>query len=828
MNTCTFVVLDHLQPDMTKRISLRAGSFYFQLMEPNIQWLRDVRNTDVPAVGSKNASLGELIATLGSAGISVPDGFAITAQAYWRFLEANRIKDPLVACMARLDRTGLTNLKALAEEARALILKATWPEDLAQEIRSAYRELSADGSSVAVRSSATAEDLPSASFAGRHESFLNIQGEEALLDAAKRCYASLFMERAIKYRQDMGFPDMKVALSIGVQHMVRSDVGGAGVLFTLEPESGFRNVVHVAANWGLGENVVQGAVETDEYQVFKPTLRAGKHAILQHKLGAKQKTMVLEPAGDGRPGSSTVNLDTSLEQQERFVLSDDEVHQLARWAVTIEDHYGMPMDIEWAKDGITGKLYIVQARPETVHSAKDPFQLKEYALKGKGSLLVTGSAVGSKIAAGRVRKLDSPAQGDQLRDGEVLVTDITNPDWDPVLKRASAIITNKGGRTSHAAIVAREMGTVAIVGALNATEVLKDGQLITVSCAEGRTGKVYDGKLDWTETRIDLKSVQLPRTDAMLILADPEKAFRYSFYPNRGVGLMRLEFVINNTIRVHPMALVKFDALTDAKVKAEIEQLTRHHPDKRRYFIERLAEAVATIAAAFHPHDVIVRMSDFKTNEYASLLGGKQFEPEEENPMIGFRGASRYYNERYREGFRLECEAMKRVREEMGLTNVKLMIPFCRTVGEAKRVVELMADFGLKRGENGLQLYMMTEIPSNVIRAKDFAKYFDGFSIGSNDLTQLTLGIDRDSAIISDLFKESDDAVIDMITSVIASAHATGTRIGLCGQAPSDDPAFAKFLVEQGIDSISFNPDALINGINNIREAERTLKLATN
>jgi pyruvate,water dikinase len=796
-------------------------------MESNIRWLRDVRNTDVPAVGGKNASLGELIATLGSAGISVPDGFAVTARAYWRFLEANRIKEPLIACMARLDRTALSNLAVLANEARALILNASWPEDLAQEIRNAYRELSAEGTSVAVRSSATAEDLPTASFAGRHESFLNIQGEEALLDAAKRCYASLFMERAIKYRQDMGFPDMKVALSIGVQHMVRSDVGGAGVLFTLEPESGFRNVVHVAANWGLGENVVQGAVETDEYQVFKPTLRAGKHAILQHKLGAKQKTMVLEPAGDGRPGSSTVNLDTPLEQQERYVLSDDEVHQLARWAVIIEDHYGMPMDIEWAKDGLTGELYIVQARPETVHSAKDPFELKEYALNGKGAVLITGSAVGSKIAAGRVRKLDSPVQADQLQDGEVLVTDITNPDWDPVLKRASAIITNKGGRTSHAAIVAREMGTVAIVGALNATEVLKDGQLITVSCAEGRTGKVYDGQLDWTETRIDLKSVQLPRTDAMLILADPEKAFRYSFYPNRGVGLMRLEFVINNTIRVHPMALVKFDALTDAKAKAEIEQLTRHHPDKRRYFIEHLAEAVATIAAAFHPHDVIVRMSDFKTNEYASLLGGRQFEPEEENPMIGFRGASRYYNERYREGFRLECAAMKRVREEMGLTNVKLMIPFCRTVGEAKRVVELMSEFGLKRGENGLQLYMMTEIPSNVIRAKDFAQHFDGFSIGSNDLTQLTLGIDRDSAIISDLFSENDAAVKDMIASVIASAHSTGTRIGLCGQAPSDDPAFAKFLVELGIDSISFNPDALISGIANIREAEKQIQAIT-
>jgi len=797
-------------------------------MEKNITWLRDVRNTDVALVGGKNASLGEMMNNLAKEGIRIPDGFAVTAQAYWTFLDANAIKDKLIDCMARLDRETFSNLSAITDEAQALIMAAKWPEAVEQEIRAAYGELEKKGiSAVAVRSSATAEDLPTASFAGQHESYLNISGGDALLEACKRCYASLFKERAIKYRQDMGFADMKVALSIGVQHMVRSDLAGAGVMFTLEPESGFRNVVHIAANWGLGENVVQGAVETDEYQVFKPTLRDGMRAILQHKLGAKQLTMVFAPAGDGRPGSSTVNNDTPQEQRDRFVLSDAEVEQLARWAVNIEDHYGMPMDIEWAKDGETDELYFVQARPETVHSTKDPLEFKEYALKGKHTAIVNGSAVGSKIAMGRVRKLDSPAQADQLLDGEVLVTDITNPDWDPILHRAAAIVTNKGGRTSHAAIVAREMGTVAVVGAMDATEVLQDGQLVTVSCAEGRTGKVYDGQLEWTEKRVDLRGVELPQTDAMLILADPEKAFRYSFYPNKGVGLMRLEFVINNTIRVHPMALVKFDELEDEVAKAEIERLTRHHADKPRYFIEHLAAAVATIAAAFHPHDVIVRMSDFKTNEYASLLGGAQFEPKEANPMIGFRGASRYYNERYKEGFALECAAMKLVREEMGLNNVKLMIPFCRTVGEAKKVVELMAELGLKRGENGLRIYMMTEIPSNVILAKQFAQYFDGFSIGSNDLTQLTLGIDRDSAIISDLFSESDEAVTDMIASVIASAHATGTRIGLCGQAPSDDPAFAKFLVEQGIDSISFNPDALINGIKNIREAELTLTVAT-
>lgn len=794
-------------------------------MDRIIRWLRDVRNADVASVGGKNASLGELMAHLSPAGITVPEGYAINAAAYWRFLDANGIREPITAAMARLDRQDLSNLAAVADEARALILQGAWPGDLMEAITAAHAELQQlDAGPVAVRSSATAEDLPMASFAGRHESFLNISGTEALLEACRRCYASLFMERAIKYRHDMGFPDMKVALSIGVQRMVRSDIGGAGVIFTLEPESGFRNVVHVAAAWGLGENVVQGSVEPDECQLFKPALRNGKLAVLQHRCGTKQRTMVLAPAGNDRPGSTTINIDTPAERRDRTVLTTDEMQQLGRWALAIEDHYGMPMDIEWAKDGATGALYIVQARPETVHSAKDPYQVKEYALKGGGTPVVTGSAVGSRIAAGRVRKLDSPGEADRLQPGEVLVTDITNPDWDPVLKRASAIITNKGGRTSHAAIVAREMGTVAVVGALNATEKLQDGQLVTVSCAEGRTGKVYDGKLEWTERAIDLKGVELPRTDVMLILADPEKAFRYAFHPQRGVGLMRLEFVINNSIRVHPMALVRFDELKDETAKAEIERLTRHHPDKRRYFIEHLAEAVATIAAAFHPHDVIVRMSDFKTNEYASLLGGAQFEPAEENPMIGFRGASRYYNDRYREGFALECAAMKRVRDDMGLTNVKLMIPFCRTEGEAKQVVDLMAQLGLKRGENGLELYMMTEVPSNAVRAKDFARHFDGFSIGSNDLTQLTLGIDRDSAIISDLFSENEPAVKDLIRMAITAAKATGTRIGLCGQAPSDDPSFAQFLVEQGIDSISFNPDALLKGIANIREAEQRLQ----
>jgi len=781
-------------------------------MNTYVMDLAAVRNSDVAVVGGKNASLGELIGNLAEAGIRVPGGFAITSAAYWKLIDGNKLRAPLEALMARLDRKELTNLGAVADEARALVLAAHWPKEVEEGIRSAYRALG--NVPVAVRSSATAEDLPTASFAGRHESFLNIRGEEALLDACMRCYASLFLERAIKYRHDMGFPDMHVALSIGVQRMVRSDIGSAGVAFTLEPESGFRNVVHIAGNWGLGENVVQGAVVPDEFQVFKPTLKAGKMAILQRRLGAKQHTMVYAEVG------STLNKDTPEEQRDRFTLNDEEVLQLAKWCVAIEEHYGMPMDIEWASDGEDGLLYIVQARPETIHSARDPFHLKSFSLEQKGRALVKGSAVGSSIAAGRVRLLKSPSEGGQLQDGEVLVTDITNPDWDPLLKRASAIVTNKGGRTSHAAIVAREMGTVAIVGAGDATEQLKDGQEVTVSCCEGRTGVVYDSRLNWTEHDVDLHEVLRSRTPAMLIVADPEKAFRHSFLPHRGVGLMRLEFVINNAIRIHPMALVKYDTLEDAEAKAEIATITRHYPDKKQYFIDQLAQAVGTIAAAFHPHDVIVRMSDFKTNEYANLIGGRAFEPEEENPMLGFRGASRYYNERYREGFRLECLAMKRVREDMGLTNVKLMIPFCRTVEEGRKVVELMAEFGLKRGEHGLEIYMMTEIPSNVVRAKQFAKHFDGFSIGSNDLTQLTLGLDRDSAIVSDLFNEQDEAVMELIADVIASAKSTGTRIGLCGQAPSDMPEFAQFLVEQGIDSISFNPDALLKGMENIRLAE--------
>jgi pyruvate, water dikinase len=796
----------------------RRRELPYDTMTDFIRNLDDVRNADVAIVGGKNASLGELIGRLATAGIRVPGGFAVTATGYWHFLDANALREPLTQLLAQLDRTALSNLGEVADAARAIMLAAPWPPDLETAIRDAYRALGSVP--VAVRSSATAEDLPTASFAGRHESYLNIRGEDPLLDACRRCYASLFTERAIKYRQDKGFPDMQVALSLGVQRMVRADTGSAGVCFTLEPESGFRDVVHIAGAWGLGENVVQGAVVPDEFQVFKPTLRAGKMAILQRILGTKSKTMIYAPAEDGRAGTSTLNVETPLVQRDRFTLDDAEALQLARWALLIEEHYGMPMDIEWAKDGEDGLLYIVQARPETIHSARDPRRITTVTLAGSGEALVRGSAVGSGIATGRVRILRDPSEGHQLQDGEILVTGITNPDWDPLLKRAAAIVTDKGGRTSHAAIVARELGTVAIVGAGDATTVLRDGQAVTVSCAEGRVGTVYAGVLPWTEHVVDLRTIAPTRVAPMLIVADPEQAFRHAALPHRGVGLMRLEFVINTAIRVHPMALVHFDALQDTAVKSEIAALTRHYADKKEYFVDMLAQAVGTIAAAFYPHDVIVRMSDFKTNEYANLLGGRPFEPHEENPMLGFRGASRYYHPRYREGFRLECAAMKRVRETMGLENVKLMIPFCRTVDEGRRVVELMAEYGLVRGQDGLELYMMTEIPSNVIRAREFAQHFDGFSIGSNDLTQLTLGLDRDSSIVSELFDEQDPAVKELIASVIASAKATGTRIGLCGQAPSDMPEFARFLVEQGIDSISFNPDALLKGIENIQAAE--------
>ena len=786
-----------------------------------VRKFRNISLTDIPLVGGKNASLGELFGQLTQKGINVPDGFAITSHAYWKFLDTNNILPKLTTILKQLDNLNFSNLKTIGAQARELLLKATMPDELRESILSAYKELFKNQpiTGVAVRSSATAEDLPTASFAGQHESFLNICEEEELVDAIQRCFASLFTDRAIKYREDHHFDHLEIALSVGVQKMVRSDLASAGIAFTLEPESGFRDIIHIAGSWGLGENIVQGSVNPDEFYIFKPTFNQGKNGIISKKLGTKTKTMIYAESENIVPGNNTVNTITSVEKQKQFVLTDPEINELAGWCLIIEQHYGKPMDIEWAKDGLTGKLYIVQARPETTHS-EHKLHMSEYTLMETSTVLVTGNAVGNKIATGIARILKSPSESDKLRTGEILITEMTTPDWDPVLKRASAIVTSKGGRTSHASIVARELGVVAVVGATNALKTIKDGQVITVSCAEGEKGFVYDGQLHWESKEIDFTSIQLPTTQAMFILGDPTKAFKLSFYPNNGVGLMRLEFVINNEIQIHPMALVKFDSLKDDDVKEKISELTFAYSDKKKYFIDKLSEAVATIAAAFYPKEVIVRMSDFKTNEYANLLGGKEFEPNEENPMIGFRGASRYYNERYKEGFSLECKAIEKVRNEMGFANVKVMIPFCRTVEEGRKVISLMAENNLKRGENDLAIYMMVEIPSNIILGDDFAKIVDGFSIGSNDLTQLTLGIDRDSAIISENFDEQDAAVKKMIIWAIASAKKNGIKIGLCGQAPSDHPEFATFLVQQGIDSISFNPDALLKGIENINKAE--------
>lgn len=792
-------------------------------MKNYIKQFSGISIADVPSVGGKNASLGEMFSQLQAKGIPVPDGFATTADAFREFLKASHLEPLLNGLMQQLDRTNYSNLEDISKEARRLLLEADLPVAFSDAIINAYQELgNGEPLSVAVRSSATAEDLPHASFAGQHDSFLNISGSEALLQTVKKCFASLYTARAIKYREDNGFAHEKVLLSVGVQKMVRSGTGSSGVIFTLEPESGFRDVIHISGVWGLGENIVQGTVTPDEFLVFKPTLLLGKYAIIQKRLGEKAKTMICSDDEN----SAVINIPTSTEKQESFVLSDEEIHQLAYHALIIEEHYQRPMDIEWAKDGITNELFIIQARPETVHSRKDPLQVKDYRLKGIGLSLAEGEAIGMAVVNGRARVLGSVEEAGSLEKGDIVVTDITSPDWDPFLKNAGAIVTNKGGRTSHASIVAREMGVPAVVGCGNATTAIKDGEMITVSCSEGKKGFIYKGALAFEETTIDLSGIKKPdSTEVMLIVGDPDKAFKLSFYPNDGVGLMRIEFIITHSINIHPMALVNFNSLKDGEAKKKIEHITRHYPDKEKYFVDKLSEGVATIAAAFYPKDVIVRMSDFKTNEYANLTGGKEFEPEEENPMIGFRGASRYYNELYRKGFRLECEAIKKVRDQMGFTNVKVMIPFCRTVEEGTKVVDIMKRYGLEQGENSLDIYVMAEIPSNVLLAEKFASIFDGFSIGSNDLTQLILGIDRDSSIISNLFSEQNDAVKQMISTMIHKARAAGVKIGLCGQAPSDYPEFAGFLVEQGIDSISFNPDALMKGISNIIKAESAMQL---
>ncbi len=785
--------------------------------------LDDVTRDDVPLVGGKNASLGEMIRALAAAGIKVPTGFATTSDAYWRFIDENALR-PRIAALLDEYHSGHASLQETGSAIRSAILKGDVPEDLAAAIRTAYAELGqAEGREhldVAVRSSATAEDLPQASFAGQQETFLNVRGEAALLDSCRRCYASLFTDRAISYRDAQGFDHMRVALSIGVQRMIRSDTGGAGVMFSIDTETGFDRIVLINAAWGLGENVVQGAVDPDEYHVYKPLLADGSlKPIVEKRLGGKAKKLVY-----GSASEPTRNVPTSRAERAAFVLNDDEVLALARSAVAIEAHYGCPMDMEWAKDGADGELFIVQARPETVQSRRDAGVLKTYEIKDKGKLLVSGLAIGDSIVAGRVCLIETPAEMNRFVDGAILVTTTTDPDWVPIMKRAAAIVTDHGGRTSHAAIVSRELGVPAIVGATDATRLLHDEQKITVCCAEGDQGHIYEGRAEFTETTVDVAGIAPTATQVMLNLGNPAAAYRWWKLPVDGVGLTRMEFVIGNHIRIHPMALVGYDALSDEAVKAEIATLTAGYADRTEYFVDRLARGLARIAATFHPRPVIVRMSDFKTNEYANLIGGAAFEPVEENPMIGFRGAARYYSPAYRPGFDLECRAIRRLRNEMGFRNVIVMIPFCRSVAEADRVLKVMAENGLKRGEDELQVYVMAEIPSNVVMAKDFASRFDGFSIGSNDLTQLTLGVDRDSATLAGLFDERDPAVKWMIASVISAAHAAGAKIGLCGQAPSDHPEFADFLVECGIDSMSVSPDSFVAVKHRVSAAEAERK----
>ena len=782
-------------------------------------WFDDLRRTDVALVGGKNASLGEMVGSLGAEGVRVPPGFATSADAYWQFVEANGLMGVIEAAMRDLD-TGKHTLQEAGRAVRQAFVRGDWPEACARAIRAAYRVLSkrcgAAETDVAVRSSATAEDLPDASFAGQQETFLNVRGERALLDACRRCYASLFTDRAISYRAAKGFDHLQVALSIGVQKMVRSDLAGAGVMFSIDTETGFDKVVVINAAWGLGENVVQGTVNPDEYQVFKPLLAdPGLTPIIERALGAKERKMIY--AGGAAP---TRNVPTSRSERASFVLADAEILQLARWACAIEAHYGMAMDMEWAKDGEAGDLYIVQARPETVQSRKQGPNFRTYRMTRKGRQLVAGLSIGDAIVTGEVSLIPGADRIADFRDGAVLVTATTDPDWVPIMKRAAAIVTDHGGRTSHAAIVSRELGLPAVVGTGDATRLLHDQQAVTVSCAEGDQGFVYEGIGEFEVDELSLDDIPETRTQVMLNLANPAAAFRWWRLPADGVGLARMEFVVNNQIKVHPMALVRYDSLRDEDAKRRIGELTEGYADKTEYFVDRLARALARIAAAHHPNPVIVRTSDFKTNEYANLIGGAEFEPKEQNPMIGFRGASRYTSPRYRDGFALECRALRRLREEMGFANVIVMIPFCRSTGEADRVLEVMAENGLERGVRGLEVYVMCEIPSNVVLAKAFAERFDGFSIGSNDLTQLTLGVDRDSELLAGLFDEQDEAVEWMIRSVIEAAHRAGAKIGLCGQAPSDHPEFAEFLVDCGIDSISVSPDSFIAVKQSVARAE--------
>ena len=792
-----------------------------------IRFFKDIRIEDIPLVGGKNASLGEMYRELSPYGVKVPNGFAITGEAYRYLLDQAGAWPALHAALDGLDPTNVTDLAKRGARAREIIYGAPLPADLQTEILTAYAELRREYGetlSVAVRSSATAEDLPTASFAGQQDTYLNISGEAALLDACRRCFASLFTDRAIHYRVDQGFDHFKVALSIGVMKMVRSDKATSGVMFSLDTETGFRDVVFITASWGLGENVVQGAVDPDEFYVFKPAFLRGKKAVLRRVLGSKKIKMIYTE-GDTR--NSTRNVATRRHEQESFCLSDADVLTLTDYAIKVERHYSQkmqanrPMDMEWAKDGTDGQLYMVQARPETVASQKKGQVLEEYILEGQGTVLVQGRAIGGRIASGPVHIISDVKHLAEFKPGEILVAETTTPDWEPVMKEAAAIVTNRGGRTCHAAIIARELGIPAVVGTDQATTTLKEGDSVTVSCAMGDIGNVYAGALPFTVRHTDLATLPRPQTQIMINLGNPEIAFQTCMLPNDGIGLARMEFIINSAIKAHPMALLHPEKVEDAHERNALAALIQGYAQPTDFFVERLSEGIGTIAAAFYPKPVVVRMSDFKTNEYAALLGGRWFEPEEDNPMLGFRGASRYAHPAYAEGFRLECLAMKRVREEMGLDNVILMLPFVRRVKEADDVLAKMAEFGLRRGENGLQIYAMCEIPNNVILIDQFAKRFDGFSIGSNDLTQLTLGVDRDSAIVAFDYDERDDGVKEMIRLAVEGCARNGIHSGLCGQAPSDYPEMAEFLVQIGIQSMSLNPDTVLATTLHVLDVEK-------
>ncbi len=788
-----------------------------------VRFFEDFGIEDVPLVGGKNASLGEMFQKLSDQGVRVPHGFAITAAAYRHMLDEAGAWDRLHAELDDLDPDDVAALARKAKRAREIVYGVGLPDDLTADILEGYRALQREYGeevSLAVRSSATAEDLPTASFAGQQDSYLNIKGDESLLDTCRRCFASLFTDRAIHYRIDQGFDHFKVSLSIGVMKMVRSDISSSGVMFSLDTESGFRDAVFITGAYGLGENVVQGAVDPDEFYVHKPTYLAGHRAVLRRLLGDKAVKMILV---EGETKNTTRNIPTPKADRARFCLTDADVLELAGYACAIEQHYGRPMDMEWAKDGVDGLLYIVQARPETVASQHSATELETYVLEGRGKLLTEGRSVGERIASGAVKRIENLTQLAEFKPGQVLVADTTTPDWEPVMKTAAAIVTNRGGRTCHASIIARELGIPAVVGTGDATTCVPDGAVVTVSCAEGDSGRVYEGALAFHVDRIEVGDVARPRTQIMLNLGNPDLAFKTSFLPNDGVGLARMEFIISEYIRVHPLALLHPAKILDPQARRTIEGLTRGYADGSAFFTERLSEGIGTIAAAFWPKPVVVRMSDFKTNEYASLLGGAVFEPTESNPMLGFRGASRYAHPAYAEGFALECRAMRRVREEMGLTNVILMLPFVRRVAEADLVLRTMAELGLRRGENGLKVYAMCEIPNNVILIDEFAKRFDGFSIGSNDLTQLTLGVDRDSEIVAFDYDERDDGVKEMIRLAVEGCRRNGIHSGLCGQAPSDYPDMAEFLVGLGIDSMSLNPDTVVKTTRQVLELEYQL-----